>query len=252
MGWEKKRGGWDEEKRKTMAPWDHQQGPLSPRHFPLPRHPVSPRRDTSQSRNLKLVNYLPIVVSQPPTFAVQRGIAAIRARQSRILPFRNIGIYFRNWLWIRIRNIASRSESRCIWLIESSHDVFVEIYCFASELTYWEQVHHFQWLLICFFSRYARSWSKLLTSNEKMLVRPLLRPNLCLYSLNECWFITLFLTLSSPTNQWKSCAVFTYVCTNFFSLNLLVSNLNPARYVSTLRNATRIWSDEKSSSTVYS
>lgn len=46
---------------------------------------VSPRRDTFQSRNLKLVNYLTIVVSQPPTFAVHPRLSVPDNREGVLL-----------------------------------------------------------------------------------------------------------------------------------------------------------------------
>lgn len=53
-----------------------------PRIFPCF---VSPRRDTFQSRNLKLVNYLTIVVSQPPTFAVHPRVSVPDNREGVLL-----------------------------------------------------------------------------------------------------------------------------------------------------------------------
>lgn len=70
--------------RKTMAPWDHHQSPLSLPHEFFPCF-VSPRRDTFQSRNLKLVNYLTIVVSQPPTFAVHSRLSVPDNREGVFL-----------------------------------------------------------------------------------------------------------------------------------------------------------------------
>lgn len=89
----KKKGGekganWS---RETMAPWDHHRSPLSPpRIFPLLRHSVSPRRDTFQSRNLKLVNYSTIVVSRPPIFAVHPRLSVPDNRKGVFLHFPEI------------------------------------------------------------------------------------------------------------------------------------------------------------------
>lgn len=63
---------------------------LSLPHEFFPCFVTPSRRDTFQSRNLKLVNYLTIVVSRPPTFAVHPRLSVPDNRKGVFLHFPEI------------------------------------------------------------------------------------------------------------------------------------------------------------------